>query len=1649
MRMHALPRKTSRLTKFSTLCRMYRFIATNSLNEISDHMYKKDLDARETNTVMGLETDSKITLDLIEHALINDNHLISHDTTAWTRLHGSAVSAYARATTDVITTDAGLTNHASRNLLVTKTLTEFMDHECLPNKSHCQETNTLVGAVKSTEPKTSLELIDDEALTGFTTRTDLQDLCDKLGKFYKRTYKKDIAGFNYYTYANTNKFVCFLSRKLLMQVRVKNFNFYGDKYSAHPTLKLKYLTYGDITVMVVYEKEVFKAQFGFGFLKNIFSSITSPIMLLSEAKEKISTLVGTASKCLIIDVLALLLNLRDGFLTPTKVASLLMNLYTLHIRYMHIYHGKDVDVSILPRLPKKTPATMNAQAGANLTDLLIGFTALGLPTKILDAIRTFTSLTGKRIFESDFFMETAHSFFSSIITVIEWIAEPFLGFVIIPANYRDCMINLVRRVGSSVFLHAEIKNICDIYTKYISNPQCLFDPTFRQDIMNTHAKLIKDPSFMDYITNGNNKYFQTTWNLFEANVVKSCNAFDTSGRDEPICFVFEGEAGSGKSTLMNAFVALLKESGMTTICHSVPAAEDGKDFYDDYENQDVFVLDDVGQQGKSQWRYIINYVSPVKYPLPCATASKKNTKFFNSKIIIATTNHFTDLGGFTSSDCITEPEALFRRAHVIKVTKGKSDHFSQVIKYMKFDHIDSKKWETKFLHHNAMKVPEGLTAEFSTENEPDVGSVNSLTWLYRVYRHIVKTNAVNTSQTAVKVDDLRRIIDAIDSETDNYQDTFNGQSFNLINFLKNNLFNVNNHVIDYAIIFKEFVSFYANLIADAVKEYTQMLVNGIMSVIPSLSLKATELWETMKIDALFVGMLGVIFLSLLYVCFGEVEESTYPFSSKNGPLFIATNLHREDDGSYSREMFFGAQTGEKEKEYADWITQVKRGCKTIVVKGLNGEEDTFSQCIVSGKRILLPAHMQIGDRFVDFYQTWSHYLDKHVEIENVQMRLLRRYFTSDLAVYEIKGTVPLYPLNKQIFRQGATDSRNWFLINSSGSEPVVFDFDVKRNTERVTYSTVAGKFDHDVNSGFYTPFSANGACGTVLAAPHVGILGFHVAGGSHLGFCVQPPHQVMDEINDLMLRGSHALGFELDDKIIPNFSGVRVRYEKPIQQVFTAGETSLEHSVLHIEQCPELLNLIHEVETSKEEFTTVPIEPIDKKAPPNFRSAGNPAKTLKKLSQKTFMHQGRITPDEIEFMKKYMRSLMVNFKDLSDDVTAFGSHEIPALNKDSSNGYNCKKSKNEYFDFVEKKIKDEMHKLAEKVRSNAENDIYDYDDFMCRETFKDELRKSAKVDTPRTFRVMPLGHIWWTKKIFGELLLHFKNTRMSTGISVGFNPYLDGDRLAKKLLKCVKKGDADFGKWDGTILAAIIRLIMEVASEFYLGNHPYMIEWLINTIANSFVLVNDEIWATTHGLPSGTWLTLLLNCLLNKCLTALVVYRYKPDATVEDVQAIVDFVTGDDKIFGVDEDMAPYFDLLKVKEVTESLGMDCTNGDKTAITKDTQDFEKLTYVKRHFRKHPVLKRYIGCLSLDTIFNTLQWVRSDVDDKHEAMMGKMRSMQVEAYIHSPLLFNELTKIFEAKFPFDAFFEESKVIKILNSPDGYEEMMNLRDKFTWTN
>lgn len=1426
-------------------------------------------------------------------------------------------------------------------------------------------------------------------------------------------------GFTQYLYSNSNYVIVYPEVKVVQRVDKK---FYQRKQQQY-NMSCKNLVLDSYKVLICRR---WQPQSG---LKRAFDAVLggfgAVLTTVDTLKQGVSNINSQSCKLLLIDIVALIISIKDGLLTPSKVISVLMNLYTIHKRYIALFQGEKLIHENRVFMPQST----------TITDLVTGLSLLGLPEPVLNAIKTFTALTGKRIFDSEIAIELVTGFFDALIVIIQWIAEPISGYPLMEKSMTDSVIGIIQWLGKSVFTHRRVKDICKVYTQYCTNPQVMFNPEFRSQAVKLYSSAKADPVFLDFVMNSNNKYFTTTWNLFESNIIRSISAFEESRREEPICFVFEGPAGSGKSAVLNQFVDVLRHKGYTTYCHAIPASEDGKDFYDDYENQDVFVMDDIGIQGKSQWRYIVNFVSPVKYPLPCATASKKNTKFFNSKIIVCTTNHFMDLSGFTSADCITEPSALFRRCHVIKVEKDATTlNFEQLIKYYKYSHMDPiPRWENALLYHNAdPEIPVSLvTRELPHDDKPVSHSVQ--VFLLKLLTHIERSNARDAKHMVIGEDGLNDIT----SEVDQY---FDAQSI-FAWILKGDGY------VAAGCTFVQIISEWLNYLFAPVIEMAKKGISTIIQQIVGISNGVVDYASSW---------------SAVWNYFRKVEVSIWGLSPSrylllmSGFLMVTLswniwNAFGVDDDTLEGKFDLGevdvavknitGETWEAQSDAPDRVAGIKKFVKLLVVKqnSHNRDLDEVSHGVVSANNLLLPAHLNVKDCLIDVYNSYEHFKNGHKELENQEVKLLRAYPASDLAVYTFKNTIPLYKKCHNLFgynKVARCTNPLLYLVNSTGIKPVLYGSSVVRNNEMVKYSKYAVRYEHEVDSGFITNFSRSGACGTVLVSADDGIIGFHVAGGVEHGFCVQPSLLVKEEIRELMLTG-YEPKYEIDEKIRPSISGVRLRYENKLEYNHVGGETALVKTVFHRENHAGIREL-EKALVDDRMLSSVPIDKVDKKAPPNFKDKnGSVKQKLSDLALKTFKHQGVITVEERRYIKDCLRSMMTRFDDLDDQEVAFGGDYVKALNKDSSNGAFCEKGKESYFDFENKVISDKARKLFEKVDQQARNKEYDYEYFVSREALKDELRKESKIDTPRTFRVMPLGHIWWTKKIFGKLLKHFAQNRHETGVCVGFNPFKDVDVLAKKLLLEETLGDADFGKWDGSVIALLIELIFEVFGEFYDGNNGHILEWLCVTISKSMVIINDELWATTHGIPSGTWVTLLINCLINKCITALTIFRNKEDPTVEDFYSVVDYVMGDDKIMGSSGPMAKVFNLFTVKEVAESLGMDCTNGDKTPITSPSQSFDKLSFLKRHLREHPTLSGYVGLLSVDTIMNTLQWMdcSKDVD---EVLGGKARSVQVEAYIHSPSLFKRLTNIIAETLPFQPLFTEAQVIKILQSDDGYEKL-----------
>lgn len=197
-------------------------------------------------------------------------------------------------------------------------------------------------------------------------------------------------------------------------------------------------------------------------------------------------------------------------------------------------------------------------------------------------------------------------------------------------------------------------------SKLEKKPTLIGDADFQDEFLKIYESYT---SFLDTAWDNRKDYPNFVQKMFKqaTSIQKKILYMRDSHRKEPSLFVFYGPAGTGKTTLLNKFVQCYSNAGMSVYVHST--ASDSKDFHDQYDNEDIYVCDDVGQKGVWQWSNYINMVSTTKFPLECAAVEKKDTKFFTSSTIFCTTN-LIDLT-ITPTCGISCLEALHRRMELL------------------------------------------------------------------------------------------------------------------------------------------------------------------------------------------------------------------------------------------------------------------------------------------------------------------------------------------------------------------------------------------------------------------------------------------------------------------------------------------------------------------------------------------------------------------------------------------------------------------------------------------------------------------------------------------------------------------------------------------------------------------------------------------------------------------------------------------------------------------------------------------------------------------------------------------------------------------------------------------------------------------------
>jgi len=1435
----------------------------------------------------------------------------------------------------------------------------------------------------------------------------------------------------------------------------------------------------------------------------------------------------------------------------------------------------------------------------SLEALMAGFSLMGIPSWLMDKFRNFALLTGVKVHAS-------HSFstlFAKIRDLLTSVLKYIFSFGIFKSfeGVASSLISVVEYIFTPFSFYDDIMKVAEQYTQFVKDNSVLHNPVFREEVTKLYGRLKVDNGFLDYVRNNDNRHFTVTWNAYKDNLIKFVDTYATSARDEPICIVFDGPPGCGKSVLMNRFVEMLKTHNKSVYTHTVPPVDASKDFYDDYMNQNVFVMDDVGQQGKSQWRTIINFVAPVKYPLDCAQADKKNTKFFQSEVIICTTNNFKHLNGFTAKDGISCPEALFRRVHLISVSRDTdASYFKQRLCYSKYDE-NFNVWRDSFIGPNKVATKFSSSGQisgiidfpYSIETPREGGLKASLGWLFMLYNHLTESNKMDRMMTNglfEHVETINEIMEQPENVLGNLRN-FRPQFFESIYDTMNGAWS---NIMNGANIFKEYVLYLTTTTEELFKKIISGLIRRVIKPLIDkiLNVNIKELGE--DVVAIIRGAYIFVYNLVLgdyvekaegnvrhdhcYACMesydnmGDIEngrplhvpiairscghsmcatcavllrdanrdiinvcgvcrniekhqeayyigENRVEFNVvfnyvKTGRAVVAKKCYDVVDvlidtiasvlsvhphliasllwtvmihtliffyfrallGAYKPQVscsgvfswIFGskstydatyAQFEDSKKRANELLSGVtfnttsaeafkKNQCRIMV----NTKTGVHSSIIVSGKRFITNSHVDPEGIVVDVYQSYDHVREQHKEMESVRVKVISNFITSDVCVCEFVDVIPFY---KVFNRFGGTDVNKFsasMFVSPYGIVPLVPGVNIGKNKEKIVYKYKVRAdtrvVEHLPDTGFTYGVQGLGLCGSAVYDSDR-VVGIHVTGNGKEGFAQIFPSWMCEELNKLMFSKPTRGDFETRTDVIPNFSGVRLTYgqgEKWANFGAANIKTSFLPSTLHISTNDSTAKLYSTIRELQDQDEIAPIE-VELKQPPRFGESRTKVKeNMVKIARKSFKHQGIVTEEEMDYVKSCLRAILpMEIRELTDEETSFGGKNVKSFKKDTSNGFACLKGKESYLDFQNKKLTPEGIEVLTRFRNNAKNVIFDEDDFVCKETFKDELRAESKIDKPRLFRVMPFPHIWWSKKLFGELIPWFKEHLHDFGVCVGFNPYTDFDPMVKKLKGVPIHGDEDYSQWDGSLLALMLLTVRDVLKEIYVGENEDVLDYVMVTIARSWTMIADELYASTHSLPSGTWMTLLLNCLINKCLVALTIYRNNSNTSVDDFLRVISYVCGDDKIFGAPVDVN--YNLLTVKKVAEDLGMTVTNGDKTPVTEPSRDLMKLNFLKRNIVYHPLLKRYVGALSISTLFNTLQWFNTDKVGESltydDLMRDKCNAVLVESYLHGRNCFLMFKKYMQDN-DIEGLFEESQIVKILQDEEGYESVMDLLKK-----
>nr|WIR83950.1 MAG: polyprotein [Ulva picorna-like virus 3] len=1221
-------------------------------------------------------------------------------------------------------------------------------------------------------------------------------------------------------------------------------------------------------------------------IRNVGSAFTSLNLMCGKASNVIQS-EKELIQYFLLDVASIFISVTD-IQTPSvnTLIGTLLNIYKVYCKGSRLagsYHAQSdnmllaMALSLMPDALCKIVKKMSVFTNAKILDDLTG-------------VFTIYSLVQNFLFEMCAFLP---------FTIPDFVKE-FLKKTINIEHYS---------------ILSEIKKVHEMWFK---NRRIIIEESFQTLVNSLHLRVSQNDDITE-IERRSPAARSTLLNLRK--LKKIVDSYVESSRIEPVCFVWEGPPGCMKSVSMNSVVKASRES---TYCHNTKPSGEGKDFYDSYNNEDIFLMDDVGQMGVSQWKSIINFVSSTKFPLDCASVDLKDTKFFNSKKIFVTTNEFSDIKGISKTDCISNVKALWRRAVVFdyKSVKREGKSIYGVIQVKHFS-IQENSWVLDFpadfkeyMKSNGKEIPNSFCCD-------DQNRLTQIGWMLSITNKMAEMKELENSNNEINAEDLDHIRNIATSYS---EPDFTPQSWGYT--AKKTMENLE---IAYEVI------------QNQLSEFAEAAISTGSKLVCNLNLEnfSHTLFSTMA-----SGILAYI-CNWIYTIIFPPPKMVAQGNTLSIPGASASNLHNN---------------------------VVKVSKQTFSISFVQGNDLTHCVGVCSGRFIITVAHSCLqNDSYIIVYKDKD---SNHRIVDCAKVTCVFRDLKSDISVWRFSDHFPTPFKTLSLFGSKET------LANSVLITPrTVYDLcHIRREavSTATPYSYVikGESFSNDINpDDIFYGVQSEAMCGCIVTTSNGKLLGIHVAGNSttDVGCALRLTEDTLmklDKVTTVIDKGLK-MNYNMSDKIIDNFSGVK--FTDTGISVYTPKKSNIEESPL---------------------YGVLPVT----RSPANMVKDG--PHTVKTIGKKSFKPVSTVSEEEIEFAASVLDLMIEPFDTLSMNEVINGTKTLAGMNKKSSNGYGCPKEKKSCLDYEKGELTPEFQIQYEDFLTNLKNGDSSINELISVETLKDEVRNDEKEGTPRSFRVTPLTFQILMKTLFGKMVENIIENKWSNQIMIGINPSKDWRKLYN-FFNGKPAWAGDIKTWDGGMSPQVQQTVLQILVNKCNGDKD-LASKILGLAIHCPVVMNDDVYVTTHSMPSGIFLTAILNSLVNKFYTAMWYYRnlknQKPFTKYTFFTDIGSFIYGDDRLdYLNNENLKEHLNAITMKEFFESLGMGFTTANKQPIAEEFQKIEDISFLKRDFVYHSKIKNIVGPLDIRTIRSGLSWL-DKTKESSDVLEGKLSAFQREIFLH---------------------------------------------------